>query len=120
KGARVAMGVTSVVTDSDGRFGLDLRRAGWPTAIVAAKQGYRPARVELPKNGGGSRESWGGDLVLRLGPAPQSAMGRVIDADRNGIAGAEVWISDPTPLGIAGIMPMQLEYLIAGGLVPPQ
>ena len=118
-GARVAMGLCSVVTDRDGRFGLSLRRAGWPSPIVAAKAGYLPARLEVPKGGGSRREEWGADLVLRLGPAPQSARGRVIDQDRRGVAGAEVWLHDPTPLGVAGIFPLQIEYLIAGGAVPP-
>ncbi|MEO6596579.1 MAG: carboxypeptidase-like regulatory domain-containing protein [Planctomycetota bacterium] len=118
--ARVAMGVTSVATDSDGKFGLSLRRAGWPTAIVAAKAGYTPARLEVPRNGGKQRGDWPTEVVLRLGPAPQSVRGRVVDRDKNGIAGAEVWINDPTPLGVAGMLPLQLEYLIAGGEVPRQ
>jgi len=120
EGARVAMGVTSVVSDREGRFGLSLLRAGWPTPIVAAKAGFRPARCEVPGNGGKRREDWPQELVLRLGPAPQSVRGRVVDQDKKGIAGAEVWIVDPTPFGIAGVLPMQLEYLVAGGEVPKQ
>ncbi|HEU4420768.1 MAG TPA: sigma-70 family RNA polymerase sigma factor [Planctomycetota bacterium] len=119
-GARIAMGVTSVVSDRDGCFGLSLRRAGWPTAIVAAKAGYSPARLELPRNGGKQREDWPAQIVLRLGQAPQTVRGRVVDQDKRGLAGAEVWIHDPTLLGIAGMLPLQLEYLIAGGEVPAQ
>ena len=119
-GARVAMGVTSVVSDREGCFGLDLRRAGWPTAIVAAKAGYSPGRLEVPRNGGKQREDWPAQIVLRLGQPPQKVRGRVVDQDKRGLPGAEVWIHDPTLFGIAGLLPMQLEYLIAGGEVPPQ
>ena len=119
-GARVAMGVTSVVSAADGTFALSLRRAGWPTAIVAAKAGHLPARCEIPRQGGTRPEDWPQPLELRLGPAPQSVRGRVVDQDGRGLAKAEVWIADPTPLGIAGLLPLQLEYLLAGGPVPPQ
>src|SRR4029434_9705465 len=40
--------------------------------------------------------------------------------DHRGLAKAEVWIHDPTLLGIAGMLPLQVEYLIAGGDVPAQ
>lgn len=120
EGARIAMGLTSVASDRDGRFTLSLRRAGWPTAIVAAKAGFRPARCAVPGNGGRQHDDWPRPLVLRLGEAPLSVRGRVVDQDQRGIAGAEVWIDDPTPLGIAGLLPLQLEYLLAGGLVPRQ
>ena len=75
------MGVTSVVSDQDGRFGISLRRAGWPTAIVAAKAGFGPARLEVPKNGGKQLGDWPNELVLRLGAAPQTVHGRVLDQD---------------------------------------
>lgn len=117
-GARVALGVTSVVSESDGSFALSLLRAGWPTALVAAKAGHGPARLEIPRSGGTAAGDWPSPLVLRLGPAPQSVRGRVMDQNGRGLANAEVWIGDPTPLGIAGLLPLQLEYLIAGGAVP--
>ncbi|MBL8754630.1 MAG: sigma-70 family RNA polymerase sigma factor [Planctomycetes bacterium] len=119
-GARVAMGVTSVASAADGTFTLSLVRAGWPTAIVAAKAGHRPGRLEIPANGGTKAADWPGEIVLRLGPAPRSVRGRVVDQDGAAIAKAEVWIDDPTPLGIAAVLPLQAEYLIAGGAVPPQ
>ncbi len=116
--ARVAMGVTSVLTDRDGRFSLSLRRAGWPTAIVAAKPGHGPGRCELPRNGGKQVTDWPTDIELVLGTAPRSVRGRVHDAEQRPIAGAEVWIDDPTPFGIVGAVPLQLEYFVAGGHVP--
>lgn len=119
-GARVTMGVTSVVSDRDGRFALLLRRAGWPTAIVAAKAGYLPARLAPPRSGGARREEWPDKLVLRLGTTPLSLRGRVVDQDRQPVEGALVWLDDPTLLGIAGMLPVQTEYVLAGGEVPPQ
>jgi hypothetical protein len=119
-GARVAMGVTSVVSDRDGRFQLLLRRAGWPTAIVAAKAGHLPGRCELPRGGGTKREDWPAQVVLRLGTSPLSIHGRVVDQDDRPLEGAVVWIADPTLLGIAGVLPVQTEYVLAGGELPPQ
>jgi RNA polymerase sigma-70 factor (ECF subfamily) len=117
-GARVIMGVTSVVSDAEGKFGILLRRAGWPTAITAAKAGYLPGRVEVPRNGGGKPEDWPERIVLQLGGKPLTIVGRVLDQDGKGVADAVVWATDPTLLGIAGIVPLQTEYLLAGGEVP--
>jgi len=119
-GARVAMGVTSVVTDGDGRFALLLRRAGWPSAITAAKAGYLPGRLELPRNGGSKREDWPERVVLRLGGPPLSIAGHVRDQNDKPIEGALVWVADPTLLGIAGVLPLQTEYMLAGGELPAQ
>lgn len=118
-GARVAMGLTSVVSEDDGTFALALRRAGWPTELVAAKAGHLPGRVVVPRGGGGKVEDWPSPLVVRLGGPPLTIAGRVVDRDGRGVPGAVVWVQDPTLLGIAGMLPMQLEYLIAGGEVPP-
>ncbi|MGE3172603.1 MAG: sigma-70 family RNA polymerase sigma factor [Planctomycetota bacterium] len=119
-GARVAMGVTSVVSDGDGRFALLLRRAGWPTAIVAAKQGYLPGRFELPRGGGADRADWPDEIVLRLGGPPLSIHGVVLDQDEQPVEGAAVWVDDPTLLGIAGMLPVRVEYLLGGGELPRQ
>ena len=78
------------------------------------------ARLEVPRNGGRQREDWPAEIVLRLGTAPQKVRRRVVDQDERGVAGAEVWIHDPTLFGIAGMLPLQLEYLIADGEVSPQ
>jgi RNA polymerase sigma-70 factor (ECF subfamily) len=119
-GALVTMGVTSVVTDRAGEFGLLLRRAGWPSALVAAKSGYLPARCELPANGGTQPADWPERVVLQLGQPPLSIRGRVVDQDGRPIPKAIVWATDPTLLGIAGLLPVQTEFLLAGGAVPAQ
>lgn len=118
-GARVTMGVTSVVSDERGRFGLSLRRAGWPTAIVAASPGHLPARLPVPENGGADPDDWPDPIVLQLGQPPLSIRGRVVDREGGPVAGALVWVHDPTLLGIAGMLPLYTEYVLAGGEVPP-
>lgn len=113
-GALVALGVTAVLTDRRGRFVISLPRAGRPTDLVAAAPGRAPARVPLPVGGGGAVADWPRPLELRLGGPTRSVRGVV--RDENGpIAGAMVWIDDPTPLGVVGAMPVQLEYFVGGG-----
>src|SRR5262245_41047091 len=118
-GARVALGLTSVVSDGDGAFSISLQRAGSPGELVAAKAGALPARL-LPRQGDGSSvEHWPSPLVLRLGPPPLTISGRVVTDDGQPVAGAEVWIANPEPFGVSGIVPLQLEHLLAGGALPP-
>ena len=117
-GARVALGLTSVVSDSDGAFAISLQRAGSPGELVAAKAGALPARL-LPRHGDGtSVEHWPNPLVLRLGQPPLAISGRVVTEDGQPVAGAEVWVANPEPFGLGGIVPLQLEYLLAGGALP--
>ena len=117
-GARVALGLTSVVSDSDGAFSISLQRAGSPGELVAAKAGALPARL-LPRLGDGtSVEHWPSPLVLRLGEPPLSISGRVVTDDGQPVAGAEVWVANPEPFGVGGVQPLQLEYLVAGGDLP--
>src|SRR5262245_25868218 len=118
-GARVALGLTSVVSDGDGAFSISLQRAGSPGELVAAKAGALPARL-LPRQGDGtSVEHWPSPLVLRLGQPPLQISGRVVTDDGQPVAGAEVWIANPEPFGVSGIVPLQLEHLLAGGALPP-
>jgi len=117
-GARVALGLTSVVSDGDGAFSISLQRAGSPGELVAAKAGALPARL-LPRSGDGtSVEHWPSPLVLRLGQAPLTISGRVVTDDGQPVARAEVWVANPEAFGVGGIRPLQLEYLLAGGDLP--
>lgn len=116
EGARVAMGLTSVVTNAKGTFALSLVRAGYPTEIVAAKAGHLPARFTLPPDADakqGRRE-----IVLTLGEPPLTIRGHVRDQDGAPREGVLVAIDDPDQLGLAGMVPIQLEYLLAGGTLP--
>ncbi|MEM7200716.1 MAG: sigma-70 family RNA polymerase sigma factor [Planctomycetota bacterium] len=80
-------------TDADGRFRLAADRRGRDTSIVAAIAGKRPTicRVEPSPNG---------EVVLRLAATSLGLQGTVRAATGSGLAGALVWVADPTPLGI--------------------
>jgi len=119
EGARVGMGLTSVLTDKRGHFALGLKRAGYPTELRAAKAGHLPARQALPREGGTKLEHWPKEIVLVLGSEPLAIRGRVVDSEGAPITGALVAIDDPEQLGIVGRVPIQLEYLLAGGAIPP-
>lgn len=112
-GARVALGVTSVTADRDGRFVLRLQRAGRPTDLVAALPGLVPARIPVPDDGGDLVEDWPRPLVLRLGGPVGTLRGRVVD-ENGPVGGALVWIDDPSPFAVVGRVPLQLEYFIGG------
>ncbi len=113
-GALVALGVTSVTTDRRGHFVLSLRRAGRPSDLVAALPGFAPARLAAPAEGGDLVEDWPRPIELRLGPPSGRVTGRVVD-EQGPVAGAEVWIDDPTRLGAVRGQPVQIEYVVAGG-----
>jgi len=113
-GALVTLGVTAVLTDRRGRFVISLPRAGRATDLVAALPGFAPARVARPAGGGGTVAEWPAPLELRLGPPTRSVRGRVVD-ENGPVAGAMVWIDDPTPLGVVGEAPVQIEYFVGGG-----
>jgi len=113
-GALVALGVTSVTTDRRGHFVLRLLRAGRPSDLVAALPGFAPARLAAPAEGGDVVEDWPRPIELRLGPPCGKVVGRVVD-EHGPVAGAEVWIDDPTRFGAVRGQPVQLEYFVAGG-----
>lgn len=110
EGARVALGLTSAVTDEGGRFALSLRRAGTDERVVAVLAGHLPASMERPAAGG-----WPSHVELRLGAAPLSIRGHVKDGEGEPVPGALVWAADPTHLGLANGVPVQVEYALAGG-----
>jgi hypothetical protein len=56
--------------------------------------------------------------VLELGGPPLEIHGRVVDTGGQPVGGAQVWIADPSPFGPIGMMPTQLEGLMAGASVP--
>ncbi|MCU0864892.1 MAG: sigma-70 family RNA polymerase sigma factor [Planctomycetes bacterium] len=112
--ARVAFGVTSCTTDERGAFALPLGRAGAPTDLVAALPGCMPARLPPPERAAELAASWPADLRLQLGPATDSVRGRVVKPDGSPVAGAEVWLADPTPFGADGARVVRLEFFLAG------
>ncbi|MFN0244066.1 MAG: sigma-70 family RNA polymerase sigma factor [Planctomycetota bacterium] len=117
-GARVAVGVTSGVTNEQGEFALDLSRAVTADAVTAVKAGFRPARMERPSEPAGDDTGWPEFVELRLGGPALSIRGRVVDERGEPRGGMRVWVSDPTPFGLIGRVPAQSESLMAGAALP--
>lgn len=109
-GARVVMGEVLASTDRDGRFVLAGSRVGAATGVTAALPGFLPAMCEVPTDPVARRAG----IVLQLGSVCGEVTGRVVD-ESGPVAGAEVWIDDPTPFGglVAGRV-VQLEYFTGG------
>lgn len=109
--ARVACGVDSVLTDSEGRFELDLNAEGTfnrrmrefaepdLTRVTAVHKGYRPASVVLEKFDAEGFPLQNAEITLQLSEAPLSMAGQVVDDAGEPLAGVEVWIADPTFFG---------------------
>lgn len=114
-GAHVAVGNRYVLTAADGAFRFDLtdRMSGgnvqklengvWVpdddrTELRAVKAGALPARHTLPPFDELERET-PAPIVLRLGGAPLTIRGRVLDEDGAPIAGVDVEFGSLTPFG---------------------
>jgi protocatechuate 3,4-dioxygenase beta subunit len=133
EGAAVSVGDEVRESGADGRFELawntDYRRSfdaaiargmhprPMPQSHVAAyAPGLGVARVEL------TRELVREPVVLRLGGAPLSIRGRVVDGAGMPIRAAQVWMTDPTHFGSRReqfgegfiLHPTALEELLAG------
>jgi protocatechuate 3,4-dioxygenase beta subunit len=119
-GARVGLGLASVVSDEQGRFELALARAVTADALTAVKAGWLPARFERPGEPSRGQSGWPDHVVLVLGGPALSIRGAVLDHEGNPVPGARVWLHDPTPGAPIGKMPSFLEPLMAGAAVPPQ
>ena len=123
-GARVGLGLSSVISDEQGNFEFDLSRAVTSDSMSAVKEGYQPALAQRPAEpeqlGDGSISSgWPDFVVLHLVEPALQLSGRVVDHDGKPASGVSVWIADPTPTAPIGMMPAQLEGLMAGADVPP-
>lgn len=118
-GARVGLGLTSVVSDEQGRFEVPLARAVTAEVITAVKAGFLPARLERPGEPGPDTSGWPAHVVLVL-PGPALAIrGVVLDHEGKPVPAARVWVHDPTPSAPIGMVPGFLEPLMAGASVPP-
>ncbi len=93
--AVVGFGPRMVGVDADGGFELSVDRLDHIDALCVAAPGRRPRSI--PRTG--LSGSPGAPLTLRLENAALRIAGRVIDHGGNPVAGAEVWIADPTPIG---------------------
>lgn len=118
-GARVGLGLASVVSDERGEFELALTRAVTSDVLTAVKAGFRPARLERPGEPGPDRSGWPDDVTLVLAGPALAVRGVVLDHEEKPVSGARVWIHDPTPGTPIGMTPAFLEPEMAGASVPP-
>jgi RNA polymerase sigma-70 factor (ECF subfamily) len=118
-GARVGLGLASVVSDERGEFELALARAVTSELLTAVKAGHRPARMERPGEPGPGRSGWPDDVTLVLSGPALSIRGVVLVHESSPVSGARVWIHDPTQGAPIGMLPSFLEPLMAGAPIPP-
>ena len=118
--ARVFLGLASVTTDERGEFELGFARAVTADRIVAIAPGWRPARLDRPREPRGEETGWPDRVELALPGPVLSIRGRVVDREGEPVAGLRVSVADPSPVGSIGSMPVHAEFLGAGGPIPPQ
>ena len=71
--------------------------------VTAMKRGYRPASHDVDPDATHGTHALGtadATVVLRLPGRTRSIEGRVVDERGAGVAGAKVWLADPTPFGV--------------------
>ncbi len=100
-GARVGAGGAIARSDPRGAFTLDVTGRDADARLVALATGMQPA-VFTPERGADGAPRWPPRIVLQLGPPPLTLAGRVVFADGRAVAGAKVWINDPTVVGDDG------------------
>jgi len=105
--ARVAAGSETTLSDSAGRFELDLEQEPRPTRVTAVKRGLAPAFHEL------APADAQGEIVLRLEDTLLAIGGRVLDGAGRPVADARVWLEDATFFGFVGARPVHVETLVA-------
>lgn len=110
-GARVSAGGKVSRTDDRGAFMIDLSNEETLDRIVAIAKGMQPA-VHVPERDATGQLQWPARVTLRLGQAPLSITGQVIDRDRRPVEGAKVWIDDPLVVGFDGDSALLAETLL--------
>ena len=90
--------------------------------IVAAKVGFEPGVLERPFDADvdDPASGWPDFVEVQLGPPTLSIAGRVVDEHGEPVLGARVWVDDPTPMGVDGMSPLQVESYLATGHVPTE
>lgn len=114
--ARVALGYEVVATNSQGIFTIDLSRTG-PGAVLTAIEAGSVAgelRCPTPEDASTARRGWPSFVEIRLGGAPLEIHGKVVNELGEPLAGARLWLSDPTEFGTLGTFPLRREGLSAG------
>ena len=111
-GARVAAGEQVFLTDPGGYFRIEAELARATETLVALHPGCLPGRQRAHVTAEGA--VWPSLVVLRLGGPPARIRGRVVDEQARPVAGARVWLVDPTLFGLDRGQPTQIENLLAG------
>lgn len=115
-GAKVSLGQKITSTDELGQFRFDLEGpAQGAHELLAIHRGFLPARMAAPGGPGTGDSGWPSYVLLRLGPAPLAVTGRIVDAQGQPVAGAQVWAKDPTFFGDLGPMTAVVEGVVGGG-----
>ncbi len=118
-GAWVSAGSSTVRTDSEGLFALDVAlHSPWhesgPDAefvVFAVMEGYLPGSATSPSIAEVEESGERLPLVLELGGSPLSLAGRVVDAEGKPLGGLEVRLVDSTRFGFVP----DLFYEFPGG-----
>ena len=119
-GALVSMGTTTLPTDREGRFVMDLRSTGETQSITAALPGHLPATMERPESLSPKKSGWPDFVELVLGQPALTIQGRVVDEEGEPLEGGRVWVGDASDFGAVGTIPLSLEAVLAGGSVPSE
>jgi RNA polymerase sigma factor (sigma-70 family) len=101
-GAFVSLGFRSAVTDGRGEFRLATTKAEDAVDLVAIHPGQLPGRVRADRDPASGKPVWPSDLVVRLGAAPLSMTGTVVDGEGRPRVGVRIWLEDPTRFGLTG------------------
>lgn len=114
--ARVALGYELVATDSEGLFTIDLARTGAGAVLTAIEAGSLAGQERVPEGAeaAGPRRGWPTFVEVRLGGAPLGIRGKVVNEAGEPLAGARLWLRDPTEFGTLGKFPLRREGLSAG------
>jgi len=112
--AHVAVGPVAAVTDGTGEF--QLAPATWNTTapIVAVAPGHLPGRLERTFDATGEPLPWPDWVELHLGDPPRELAGKVVGDDGEPVAGARVWLADPTLFGFVRDAPTNVEQVLSG------
>jgi hypothetical protein len=111
--AHVSAGGEIATTDAFGEFALNVRSEGARDRLIALKPGLLPA-IFTPEKDAHGQPQWPAEVVLQLGGAAGAVAGRVVDAAGRPVAGARVWLADPTPFGRSSEARLVAESLLRG------
>jgi len=113
--ARITIGHRNLtLSDEHGQFHLELPKDGERDEWIALKPGFQPA-IETASAAVKAGQVDPGELVvLRLGPAPLTLAGRVVDESGKPQEGWRVFLADPTFFGASDEIPAHVEGILSG------